>query len=130
MKLTAERKIIIGLALAVWIFLVAIAAIYWNTRHYIAAQEAMPRIEERLRRLKDILLVVGQTEADERSYLLTGDPAALAPSRAALGKLEPVLQRLEAPDNAGAESIAEVRELLTQRAADLTRLETMPKEDG
>src|SRR5882757_254310 len=115
MKPPAERKIIVGLALAVWIFLMASAAIYWNTRQYVAGHESLPRMGEGLRRLKDILLALGQTESDERSYLLTGDVAFLAPARAALGKVETNLQAMESLTKGAADSrenLAGLRQLV------------------
>src|SRR4051794_28002012 len=118
MKPPAERKIIAGLVLAVWIFLMAVAAAYWDTHEYIAAHRGIPQMGEVSRKLKDVLLLLGRMESDERSYLQTGDPVYLDPAHDAVAKVEAELhatETLAAESPETRQAIAVIQGLLKSR---------------
>src|SRR3954452_23181830 len=129
MKPPAERKIIVGLILAGWIFVMAVAATYWNTRQYMVIHRGLPQMSEVSRRLQDVLISLAQMGSEEHSFLLTGDAVFIAPQKEALGRIEANLQAIEtltqAPETL--EGIRGIRSLLGQCTQDLLRLQEISK---
>jgi PAS domain S-box-containing protein len=86
-----------------------------------------------LSRLQKILVVLGEIESAEHSFLLVRDAAALLPGRAAMEKGETHLQALQdleqsTPELAG--GMATLRGLVTAVSNDFTKLEEMFNNEG
>ena len=96
----AKRRAWLRITLAA--LLVALAGLVAVTLEFVSATaQAQQRVDEqallstRLRELQGVLVALLDAESAQRAYLLTGDPARLAPYRDAVGRLPLLMQGLE-----------------------------------
>ncbi len=115
------------------LLLVLVAAFaFWSNLQATGGVEAMRRAAEIQSSALTFLSRVQDAESGQRGFLLTGDPAFLAPYEAAMGLLESDLQRLEAAARADAEQarrVAHVRKLLARKQDELTLTVTLIQEN-
>ena len=124
----AARRV--GLRITLAALLVSLAGLVAVTLQFVsAAQRTLRQVDEqavlsvRLRALQSTLVALVDTESAERGYLLTGDPAYLAPYRAAVDRLPLLMKSLEPhgttlgqSDHAAAEARLVVSDTLAQLA--------------
>ena len=122
MKIPVENKIVAGFVVTALALGVMGVLSYCVMRDFVAAQKWVTHSQEVVSQLQAMLATVVQTDADQRGYLLTGDPAYLKDRSAAAAKVTTQLEQLK---ELTADNPAQQRALnrfgdLTQMARSLT----------
>ncbi len=81
--------------------------------------QALVGVSEYRRATTDVISAMRDAETGQRGYLLTGDKAYLAPYRANLASIEPILSRIASHGARGQRVSESLRPLLTAKMAEL-----------
>lgn len=111
-------RLILGLIIGALIFLLFGVQVY-QSRQTTVLRERIGRSYESRVDLDTVLSLLQDVETGQRGYLLTGNPAFLAPYLAAKNKLDPALGALEASfaEARYLSTVAEIRKASRQKSA-------------
>ena len=133
MQLSIERRITLGLAIALAILVVNALVSYRAARRLIDNDHWVSHTHEVLAQLETTLSTITDAETEQRGYLLTGDDTHLAPYTAALSQIDSDLNRLKdlTADNLDQRTlIASLEEQIANRVADLRATIDLRKAKG
>ena len=94
MKLSTERKVILGFGAGLVILLVVGAVSYRAIYELVRAAELRHHVERVIAGLKDVLSGLDRAESEQRGYVITGEEAYLSPFQTAVGGVAERLTRL------------------------------------
>jgi PAS domain S-box-containing protein len=133
MHLSIERRITLGLAIALAILVVNALVSYRAARRLIDNDHWVSHTHEVLAQLETTLSTITDAETEQRGYLLTGDDSHLAPYTAALSQIDSDVSRLKdlTADNLDQRTlIASLEEQITNRVAELRDTTDLRKTRG
>jgi signal transduction histidine kinase len=122
--MTANRLILAGISLAFALLATAAVVSYRNTVRLIDDARSVAHTREVLSQLEAIASNVRTAEANQRGFLLTGDPAYLGPYDATLGRLHADLDsaRKLTADNASQQQRLSALDPLVESRLELLRV--------
>ena len=109
MPSTLEKKIFAGFAISLVVLLTTGAIVAWSSKQYAAEREWVPKVEEALGSLRDLLSTMINAETAVRGYTITGDAQLLEPFNRAQIRMDRELEAI-----AAFTTTAEDKELLSR----------------
>ena len=88
---SGQKRINVGLGLAVLIFIITTAISYWNAVKISETAEWVAHTRQVLERIADLNATLINAETGQRGYIITGEDRFLEPYQAALPRIDPLV---------------------------------------